>query len=47
MNFEDISKFDESFIKSYDGKSDKGHFLEIDVQYPETFIMIYHFYLKE
>ena len=31
----DISKFDESFIKSYKEESDQGHFLEVGVQYPE------------
>ena len=31
-----ISKFDESFLKSYNEKSDKGYFLEVDVQYPEN-----------
>ena len=25
-----------SFIKSYHGESDKGYFLEVDVQYPEN-----------
>ena len=25
-----------SFIKSYNGESDKGYFLEVDVQYPEN-----------
>ena len=28
----DISKFDESFIKSFNEESDKGYFLEVDVQ---------------
>ena len=32
----DVSKFDESFIKSYNKKSDKGLFLEVDVQYPKN-----------
>ena len=31
----DISKFDESFIKSYNEESDQGYFLEVDVQYPK------------
>ena len=31
----DISKFDESFIKSCNEESDKGYFLEVDIQYPE------------
>ena len=32
----DISKFDESFVKSYNGESDKGYLLEVYVQYPEN-----------
>ena len=32
----DVSKFDESFIKSYNKKSDTGLFLEVDVQYPKN-----------
>ena len=31
---EDISEFNKDSIKSY--KSGKGHFLEVDVQYPEN-----------
>ena len=37
-NFEwikDISQFNENFIKNYKEESDKGYFLEIDVQYLE------------
>ena len=32
----DISKFDESFRKSYNEESHKGYFLEVDVQYSEN-----------
>ena len=32
----DISKFYESSIKSYNEESDKGYFLEVDVQYPQS-----------
>ena len=35
-NFEwikDTSQFNEEFIKNYNGESDGGHFLEVDVQY--------------
>ena len=28
---EDISKFDESFIKSYHDECDEGHFFEVDI----------------
>ena len=37
-NFEwikDTSQFIEDFIKNYNGESDEGCFLEVDVQYPE------------
>ena len=33
---EDISEVDESFIKSYNGESDEGCFLELNIQYPEN-----------
>ena len=32
---EDTSQYNEGFIKSYNEESDKGYFLEVDVQYPE------------
>ena len=32
---EDISQFNEDFIKSFNKGSDEGYFLELDVQYPE------------
>ena len=47
---EDLSEFNESFIKSYNEENDEGYFLEVDVQYPEKYIifkMIYCFSLKE
>ena len=31
---EETSQFNEDFIKSYNKDSDKGYFLEVDVQYP-------------
>ena len=34
---EDISEFDESFVKSYNDESDEGYFLEVNVQYLEKF----------
>ena len=30
-----LSKFNESFIKDYDENSNKGYFLEVDVEYPK------------
>ena len=47
---DDLSKFDENFIKNYDENSDIGNILEVDVEYPKIFIsytVIYHSYLKE
>ena len=37
-NFEwikDTSQFNEDFIKRFNGESDKGYFLKVDIQYPE------------
>ena len=47
---EDISQFNEHFIKNYNEESDKGYFLEIDFNILKNymnFTMIYHFYLNE
>ena len=33
---EDLSQFKEDFIKNYDENSDKGYFLEVDVEYPKS-----------
>ena len=32
---EDTSSFNEDFIKNYNGESDEGDSLEVDIQYPE------------
>ena len=32
---EDISEFDESFMKNYNKESDEGYFLDVDIQSPE------------
>ena len=45
-----LSKLNEDFIKEYDENSDKGYFLEVEVNYQKKyliFIRIYHFYRKE
>ena len=34
LNTIDISKFDESFIKSYNEESDEEYFFEVDVLFP-------------
>ena len=47
---EDLSQFSKSFIKNYDENSDKGYFLEVDVEYPKNYLMIIsiiYSYLKE
>ena len=31
-----LSKFNEEFIKKYDENSDKGNFLQVDVEYPKN-----------
>ena len=33
----DLSRFNERFIKSYNENSNKGYFLEVDLQYPKKF----------
>ena len=38
---DDVSKFDEKFIKNYDENSDKGHILEVDVEYPKNICMLH------
>ena len=45
-----LSKFNERFIKSYNENSNKGYFLEVDVEYPKNcfaFMVISHFYQRE
>ena len=32
---DDLSRFNERFIKSYNENSNKGHFFEVDVEYPK------------
>ena len=48
---EDLSRFDERFIKGYNENSDAGYFLEADVEYPKKIYLIvtkiFHIYLKE
>ena len=38
---DDISKFDETFIKNYDENSDKGYIFEVDVVYLENTRMLH------
>ena len=44
---DDLSKFNENFIKNYDENSDKGYILKVDVGVFITYTVTYHFYLKE
>ena len=39
---EDITQFGKSFIKSYNGESNEGYFLEVDLQYPEKLHNLYN-----
>ena len=34
---DELSNFNEDFIKNDDGNSDNGYFLEVDIDYPKTF----------
>ena len=38
---EDLSQFKEDFIKNYDENSDKGYFLEVDVEYPKKLLNLH------
>ena len=35
-----IHKFNENFIKNYDEDSNKGYFLEVDVEYPKNLLIL-------
>ena len=35
---EELSQFKEDFIKNYDGDSNKGYFLEVDVEHPKNIV---------
>ena len=43
-NFEWIedTQFNEDFIKNYNQESNEGHFLEVDVQYPEKLLELHN-----
>ena len=45
-----LSKFNDRFIENYNENSDKGYILEVDVEYPENYLIpieIYLFYPKK
>ena len=45
-----VSEFDEIFVENYNGDGDKGYIPEVDIEYPEVYIIciaIYSSYQKE
>ena len=38
---EELSNFNEDFIKKYDKNSDKGYFLEVDIDYPKELVNLH------
>ena len=43
---EQLSEFDERFIRNYNENNDKGYILTVDVEYPKNLFNL-QFYLKE
>ena len=38
---EELSQFNKDFIRNYDEKSNKGYFLEVDVEYPKNLLNLH------
>ena len=38
---EELSKFSKDFIKNYDKNSDKGYFIEVDIDYPKELLNLH------
>ena len=38
---EELSNFNEDFMKNFDKNSDKGHFLEVDIDYPKELLNLH------
>ena len=34
-----VSEFDEIFVENYNGDGDKGYISEVDIEYPEVYII--------
>ena len=41
----DLSQFNEDFIQNYDKNSNKGYFLEVDVEYPKKLFNLHKDFL--
>ena len=37
----ELSKFDERFLKVYDGNSNKWYFLEVDIEHPKKLLNLH------
>ena len=42
---EDLSQFNEHFIKNYEENSNKGYVLEVDIEYPKKLLSLHKDFL--